>query len=195
MADEQDITTEQESDSQAQAEQPEQQETANGTDPETTEAPEKVFTSAQVEEMIRDRLERQERKAAQAAEKAAEEAKRKAAEEQGEFKTLYEDTQAQLAEAQKQLAEMERASMRREAVDQTGLPAALADRLQGETLDEMVEDAKTLLAAMPKQQPATNINGTARGTTKAVPSDHEIQEQAAVLGVDWKLLKQQYVGG
>lgn len=193
MADEQDITTEQESE--AQAEQPDVQEPANGTDPETTETPEKTFTAAQVEAMIRERMERQERKAARVAEQAAEEAKRKAAEEQGEFKTLYEDTQEQLAEAQKRLAEMERASMRREAVDKTGLPAALADRLQGDTLEEMVEDAKTLLAAMPKQQPATNINGTARGTTKSVPSDHEIQEQAAVLGVDWKLLKQQYAGG
>lgn len=194
MTDEQEITTEQESEVQAPAEQPDVQEPANGTDPETTETPEKTFTAAQVEAMIRDRMERQERKAARAAEEAAEEAKRKAAEEQGEFKTLYESTQEQLAEAQKRLAEMERASMRREAVDKTGLPAALADRLQGETLEEMVEDAKTLLSAMPKQ-PATNINGTARGTTKSVPSDHEIQEQAAVLGVDWKLLKQQYAGG
>ncbi|MBG9287046.1 hypothetical protein [Corynebacterium belfantii] len=55
---------------------------------------------------------------------------------------------ARIAELEKQIADEEAASKRREAVSQalsaTKLPAEMADRLRGETAEEIMEDAKAL---------------------------------------------------
>ncbi|CAM4011080.1 hypothetical protein [Corynebacterium belfantii] len=55
---------------------------------------------------------------------------------------------ARIAELEKQIADEEAASKRREAVSQalsaTKLPAEMADRLRGETAEEIMEDAKVL---------------------------------------------------
>lgn len=55
---------------------------------------------------------------------------------------------ARIAELEKQIADEEAASKRREAVSQalsaTKLPAEMAERLRGETAEEIMEDAKAL---------------------------------------------------
>ncbi|MCO5182191.1 MAG: DUF4355 domain-containing protein [Candidatus Promineofilum sp.] len=154
---------------------------------------EKLFTQAELDQKIAERLRRAKEQSDKAAAKAAADAQRKANEEQGKYKELYEGLQAQLTAAEGRAAELERAALRREAAEKSGLPAALAERLRGETLDEMLEDAKLLRNAMPKPQ-APDINAGPRGTTKQTPSDDEIREQAAVLGVSYEHLKQQYGG-
>ncbi len=154
----------------------------------------KRFTQDDLDRIVKERLDRAKAQADKAAAQAAEEAQRKAAEEQGQYKELYEKMQAQLQDAESKAAELERAALRREAADKAGLPAALADRLRGDTVEDMIGDAKEILSAMPKQNAPANINGPARGTSKQAPDDDAIREQAAVLGVSFDLLKQQYGG-
>lgn len=63
-----------------------------------------------------------------------------------------ERLQAQYEEAAQKAARLERESLQRQAAETAGLPVALASRLQGETLEAMVEDAQAVLEALPKPQ-------------------------------------------
>lgn len=196
MADEQQADEQQTED---QAEQIEQPTEAQATPPADATGDENGgnearFTQADIDRILKERLDRAKAQADKAAAKAAEDAQRKAAEDQGKYKELYEEMQAKLTEAEQRAAEMERAAMRQQATAQAGLPAALADRLRGDTLDEMLDDAKALQALIPKKDAPTNINGTARGTTKQAPDDDEIRRTAAQLGVSYELMKQHYGG-
>lgn len=47
-------------------------------------------------------------------------------------------------------AKLQAEILRRDVVTETGLPAALADRLKGTTKEEMLEDAKALMAVIPQ---------------------------------------------
>jgi uncharacterized membrane protein YqiK len=90
-----------------------------------------------------------------------------------------EQTELQKAQARAEKAEAEAneaklAVLRRDAITNTGLPAAFADRLKGNTLEEMEADAKLLLAAIPapvKPVPpavgATNPGAPGTGETEA----------------------------
>lgn len=129
-------------------------------------------------------------------EKAKAEAERKAAEEQGKYKELYEEmqTEAEKAKAEKQALEL--SILRRKVADDVGLPGALADRLKGETEDELREDAESLLETLPKKD-APSLNGGAgnrnRNKEKGdTPTLEELQEQAAVYGLSFESLKQVY---
>lgn len=121
---------------------------------------EKMFTQADLDRIVKDRLDRAQRRADEAAAKAAAEAQRKADEEQGKYKELYESLQAELSDRDARIQEMERATWRAEAARKHNLPEALANRLQGESLEEMIEDAKAMADALPKPT-APNINGVA----------------------------------
>jgi hypothetical protein len=79
---------------------------------------------------------------------------------------------AEKAEAEAKQARL--GILRRDAATATGLPAAFSDRLKGETLEEMIEDANLLLASMPapvKPVPpavgATNPGAPGTGETEA----------------------------
>lgn len=100
-----------------------------------------------------------------AQEEADAEAKRKAAEESGQFKTLYEQAQAKLAEAAKQQAERERADLLHKVAKDAGLSEDLIDRLRGETEAELLADAKALAKRMAPTPPATGATnpGARRG--------------------------------
>jgi hypothetical protein len=76
---------------------------------------------------------------------AADEAKRKEAE-----MTELQKAQKRADEAEARAQQLERTSLQREAAANTGLPAKLADRLKGETLEEMEADAKAILEDLPK---------------------------------------------
>ena len=67
-----------------------------------------------------------------------------------------------MAEAEAKARELELNALRRAAAEKVGLPGALADRLRGETPEEMEADAKSVLAALPKPQ-APDINNGAGG--------------------------------
>ena len=69
----------------------------------------------------------------------------------------------QLAETEAKARQLERTSLQRQAAEQAKLPAALADRLKGETLEELTADAEALAKTLPKPTapavPPTNPGG------------------------------------
>lgn len=155
--------------------------------PVNAETPEAKFTQADLDRILGERLAKEKQRTEAAAQKAREEAERKAAEEQGKFQELYQGTLAQLEKLAAEKRALEAAAMRREVAAKVNLPAALVDRLQGETADELEADAKALLAALPKPA-APNINaGSPAGVPPAgVMSEEERKLRAAALGVDWR---------
>lgn len=99
---------------------------------------------------------------------------KKAAAELERYKQAEEERkQAEMSETDRLKAELERAqselkaktvrTMQIEVAAKLGLPAALSDRLHGETLEEMEEDAKAILEALPKQKAAPNTGTTNPG--------------------------------
>jgi len=99
---------------------------------------------------------------------------KKAAAELERYKKLEEERkQAEMSETDRLKAELERAqselkaktvrTMQIEVAAKLGLPAALSDRLKGETLEEMEEDAKAILEVLPKQKAAPNAGATNPG--------------------------------
>ena len=100
-------------------------------------------------------------------------AKKAAAELERYKKAEEERKQAEMSETDRLKAELERAqselkaktvrTMQIEVAAKLGLPAALSDRLHGETLEEMEEDAKAILEALPKQKAAPNTGATNPG--------------------------------
>jgi hypothetical protein len=122
--------------------------------------------------------------------KAQEEAQRKAAEEQGEYKRLYEEMSQKMAQAQQRAEELERQQLRARVAQTVGIPAALADRLRGDTEEEIAADAKTLLDTLPKPQ-APNINASP-GTGATPRTDlggMSPEEFAAVYGVNPRFIQ------
>ena len=99
---------------------------------------------------------------------------KKAAAELERYKKLEEERkQAEMSETDRLKAELDRAhselkaktvrTMQIEVAAKLGIPAALSDRLHGETLEEMEEDAQAILAVLPKQKAAPNTGATNPG--------------------------------
>jgi NAD-specific glutamate dehydrogenase len=86
-----------------------------------------------------------------------------------------------LAEKDAMLTGLQRAQAQRQAAEKTGLPAVFADRLKGETPEEMEADAKAILAALPKPAPpqvgATNPGSNATGSGETIA-----QQRARIYG-------------
>ncbi len=170
-----------ESNAQEQQAQAPEQSTAGDTQPVAAQA-ERTFTQADVDRIITERLTKEKAKAESMATKAREDAERKAAEEQGKFRELYEAAQQRIAETEARLKASEIASIKREVAGKLNMPQALANRLQGETLEEIEADAKELMAALPKPA-APNINsGTGNG---AAPTGATVdREMLLALGLN-----------
>ena len=133
--------------------------------------------------------------------KLREEAKqaKKAAAELDRYKKAEEERkQAEMSETDRLKAELERAqselkaktvrTMQIEVAAKLGLPAALSDRLHGETLEEMEEDAKAILEALPKQKAAPNTGATNPGE-QASKEETRAQKLTRLTGGDvdiWK---------
>lgn len=158
--------------------------TTGDKQPEQQAQPERTFTQADVDRIITERLAKERSKAESMAAKAREEAERKAAEEQGKYQELYQKAQQQVAELEAKLKAAEIASIKREVAARLNMPAALADRLQGEDEASIEADAKALLAALPKPT-APNINsGTGNGATPAVTGGILDRETLLALGLN-----------
>ena len=174
---------------QAEAQAPEA--TEQGTQPDATGAKsERVFTQSELENIVRERLQREQRKATEAADKARIEAERRAAEEQGQFQKLAESLKAELDAEKARAKAFEVAAFRKDAAAKHSLPAAFADRLRGETAEEIDADAAELVKALPKPT-APNINaGNANGNGSAPAwlGGLSAQEFAARFGVRADLL-------
>ena len=152
-------------------------------------AQERTFTQADLDRILAERLAKAHKKAEEQAAKVQAEAERKAAEEQGKYQQLYEQERAKAAATEALLKEAQIASIRRDVAQRLNMPAALAARLRGEDEDSIEQDAKELMAALPKPS-APNINSAAGsgGAPGTVMSEAEKKEMAARLGVDWRYL-------
>ncbi len=125
------------------------------------------------------------------AQKEAEAAETARLAEQGEYKKLFEKQQSELETERKARRDNEIKLLQRDAATQTNLPAALAERLKGDTLEEMVADAQAILAALPKPT-APNINaGAGAGGAPAAGALDESNRQriADKYGVDPRYLQ------
>ena len=162
----------------------------------TTEAA-AVFTQAQVDAIIKERLDRADRKAAESTKKATEAAEQKALKEQGKYEELYKATQAELEAERNRAKALELAALKRDTAAKLGVPAGLAARLQGDTAEDIENDARALLESLPKPT-APNINAASGGGHAAQPlpagmSEESIVAQAVRLGVDPVLYRKQLV--
>ena len=100
-------------------------------------------------------------------------AKKAAAELERYRKMEEERKQAEMSETERLQAELDKArgelkaktvrTMQIEVAAKVGIPAALSDRLKGETPEEMEEDAKAILDMLPKQKAAPNSGATNPG--------------------------------
>lgn len=145
------------------AEQPEAEEKELGKDGKEYDP---VRAQATIEK-LRLQLRDVEKRAKKADELEKAEAQRKEAE-----MTELEKVQKHTAELEAELKASKLAILRRDVAEKTGLPAALVDRLRGETPEELEEDAKTLLEIIPKGKETpklttTNPGGATTGETTA----------------------------
>ena len=124
------------------------------------------------------------------AESDAQAAERKVAEEQGEFKKLYEATLAKVEAAEAKAKGLELDALKTKVAAAVKLPAGLAARLQGETEEELTEDAKVLAASLPKPSFETD-GGKGTGGDGGVPemTDADKLEFANRMGVDPKYVE------
>jgi hypothetical protein len=151
--------------------EPEQEAQPTATAPANNGDTERTFTQAEVDAIVKDRLDR-ERKAR---EKAQADAKAKAEAEllakNAEWEKLAKQREDEIKALSERLKQKEVLERKRAVAEKTGLPVAIADRLTGETDEELEADAKAILEALPKSpRPnpgATNPghNATGKGMT------------------------------
>ena len=146
----------------------------------------KTFTQEELNAIVAERIKQAQRKATEAAEKAQAEAR-------GEFEKLYKQTQAELEAERNERKALELQALRRQVADKVQLPAALVDRLRGDTEADIEADAKSLLAALPKPS-APNINATGGNATGTAANDDALTAMAVRLGVSPDKFKQNYRG-
>lgn len=79
-------------------------------------------------------------------------------------------------EAEAKAQRLERESLQRKSAEAIGLPSAFAERIKGSTLEEMQEDAKQLLEAMPNKV-APKLQANNPGSQPAGESDKEKRER------------------
>lgn len=125
---------------------------------------------------------------------AATEAEQKALAEQGQYQQLYEAERKRAADLEKATADLnariaaqELAALRQKVAAEKGLPPALADRLQGETADDIAADADALLAALPRPA-APGLNGGVRGAGGAAMTPDDAKRIAGRFNIDPRYL-------
>lgn len=118
-------------------------------------------------EKLRGEVKEAKAKAKKADEYEAAEKQRKEAE-----MTELEKLQAKLKESEEKLVKAERGEMQRKAADKWKLPAELASRITGTTLEEMEADAELLSKLLPKQN-APGLPPTNPGASGNKPTDKD----------------------
>lgn len=99
--------------------------------------------------------------------------------------------ETKLAEATAKLKKAEIAELKRSVAAEVGLPAAFAERLQGETREELLDDAKTLLEALPKAPKPPALSPTSPGAGASAAETLE-QKRARVYGSDLDVMSPGY---
>jgi len=138
-------------------------------------------------EALRAEIKELKPKAKQAEELTAAEQKRKEAE-----MTELQKLTAQLEKANAELKAAQLAEMRRTAAVEAGLPLVFADRLKGETPEELAEDAKKILEALPKAPKTPTVSATNPGAG-ASQGETEAQALARIRGQNVNVFDPNYV--
>lgn len=137
-------------------------------------------------EKLRAEIKELKPKAKQAEELSAAEQKRKEAE-----MTELQKLQAELEKAQAELKAARLSDMRREAAIKVDLPLVFADRLHGNTPEELEADAKKILEALPKVPKPPPVNPTAPGAGASQKETLE-QQRARVYGQSVDVMSAEY---
>lgn len=86
-------------------------------------------------------------------------------------KSELQKAQDRADKAEKEAKDVKLDLLRRDVAEKVKLPSAFASRIQGDTVEDMTEDAKALLAAMPvpvpPKLPPTNPGAPQTGETRA----------------------------
>jgi len=116
-----------------------------------------------------------------------------------DYKALAEKAQEAEAVAKADAVASSRELLRVRVGAQTGLPVALAERLQGDTFEEMLEDAKRLQEIIPATQPPAASTDAGQPSTQppATTLDRNQQRMLSTfnqyLSDDDKLTSEQYL--
>lgn len=134
-----------------------------------TETETQVIDKAETVEELKARLDEAERRAKNKADEAERHFKKLAKFEQEEAKRKEaEMTELELAnkrsqELEAKVRQLEISRLQHDIAAKVGLPFVWADRLKGETPEELEADAKSILEAQPKQKAAPNAGATNPG--------------------------------
>jgi len=154
---------------------------------EPTEKPEEVKPEEETqEEFDKDRamatiknLREIEKQAKKDAKKLADLEKAEQERKEAEMSEL-EKANTKLAELEAKNAELARKQMQREAAEKIGLPSVFADRVQGETPEDMEADAKKLLDAMPEPKKVTKVPPSGKETEGGKETDEERRRRLGI---------------
>jgi Skp family chaperone for outer membrane proteins len=89
--------------------------------------------------------------------------------------------QKQADEVKAENARLQAEILRRDVIAETGLPSSLADRLKGATKEELLADAKQLLAILPPQKPSAPAIG-ATNPANGQTTETEAQKRERLFG-------------
>ena len=148
-----------------------------------------VIDKTETVEELKARLDEAERRAKNKADEADRHFKKLAKFEQEEAKRKEaEMTEIELAnkraqELEVKVRQLEISRLQHDIAAKVGLPAIYADRLKGETPEELEADAKLLLEAQPKQKAAPNT-GTTNPGEQASKEETRAQKLERLVGSD-----------
>ena len=138
-----------------------------------------VIDKTETVEELKARLDEAERRAKNKADEADRHFKKLAKFEQEEAKrkeaemTEIERANKHAQELEAKVRQLEISKLQHDIAAKVGLPAIYADRLKGETPEELEADAKLLLEAQPKQKAAPNTGATNPGEKAGSGDDFE----------------------
>lgn len=131
-------------------------------------------------------------------EKARKDAEIQAKKEAGEWKELYTDLETKLAEQRIANEQLRLSALRKDVAQKHGY-AWLAERLQGDTEEEIEADLQSIVAQIPAPQ-APALNGAAgsgarsAGAGNNLYTDAELDQMSAVYGIPKRFLdKEKFV--
>lgn len=135
----------------------------------------KTFTQEEVDHIISERLAREKKKGEDDNRKIKEKVDAEALAKNQEWQKLAETREKELAEATTKLKGLEIEKRKQAIASKVGLPEAFAQRLQGETDEELEKDAKLLLEALPKAPKIPALGATNPGTGASQGETYEQQ--------------------
>ena len=155
-------------------------ETSTESSPDKNEV--KMFTQAELDKIIKERLDRETIKRKEATDKAKADAERDTLAKNQEWEKLAKQREDELHTAQQRLKELELNELRNKAAAKYQLPLEIAERLRGETLEELEKDAESLKALIPDAKQQSKLNATNPGSGSKQVGETIEQKRKRLLG-------------